>query len=135
MSATDTSESVAVVRGFYEKIGEGKLDEASAFLHEDLVIKVPETLPYGGEYHGPAGFHEDMAAIIALFKPEPLEVVFLDATDPVVIHILGRFTSHETGESLEMEIIELFTVRDGKIIELDLYYKDPGLITQLAASR
>ena len=33
-----------------------------------------------------------------------------------------------------MDIVELFHVRDGKIVELDIYYKDPAAITALGAS-
>jgi hypothetical protein len=112
-------------------VAEGRLQEACAVLHEDLIIRVPAGLPYSGDYHGPDGFLEDMARIIELYEPKPLRVDYLTASNPVVLKILGRFTARASGRTLDTDIVELFTVRDGKIAELDIYYKDPAAVTAL----
>lgn len=125
------TETGAVVRYFYGLVEEGRLEEACSVLHEELVIRVPPGLPYSGDYHGPAGFLDDMARIIELFEPKPVRVDYLAEGEPTVIKILGRFTSRSSGHSLETEIVELYYVRDGKISELDIYYKDPAAITAL----
>jgi ketosteroid isomerase-like protein len=130
--STATGSNLAVVKGFYDLVGQGKLEEAEAFLHEDLVIKVPPGMPYSGEYRGPQGFRDDMAAIMELYDPKPLNVEYFDNEDPVVIKIDGGFTSKATGEHHHQDIVELFYVRDGKIVELDIYYKDPAAVNRLA---
>lgn len=126
-----TEEGGATVRKFYGLIMEGKLEDACGVLHEELIIRVPPGLPYSGDYHGPDGFLDDMSRIIELYEPVPVRVDYLATGDPVVLKILGRFTSRTTGRSLETDIVELFHVRDGKIAELDIYYKDPAAITAL----
>lgn len=127
-----TEKGEATVREFYGLVAEGRLEDACGVLHDELIIRVPPGLPYSGDYHGPAGFLDDMSRITALFEPKPVRVDYLGTTDPVVLKILGRFTSRTSGRSLETDIVELFYVRDGKIVELDIYYKDPAAITALA---
>jgi hypothetical protein len=57
---------------------------------------------------------------------------FFDAGDFVVVKATGRFTSHASGQSAVTELVELFTVRDGKLIDMDIYYKDPGAVAALS---
>jgi hypothetical protein len=133
VSATTIQDNVAIVREWYDHVMAGELEAAAAMMADDFVLHEPPGLPYGGEYHGPEGFLEVMQRITALFEPslaKPLQI--LDATNPVVILLRGRFTSRATGEVVEMDIVELYYVRDGKIAELDGYYKDPAAITAAA---
>ncbi len=133
MSATTTQDNVAIVREWYDLVMAGDLEAAAAMMADDFVLHEPPGLPYGGEYHGPEGFLEVMQRITALFEPslaKPLEI--LDATNPVVILLRGRFRSHATGEVVEMDVVELYYVRVGKIAELDGYYKDPAAIVAAA---
>ena len=37
-----------------------------------------------------------------------------------------------SGESVEMSLVEIYTVRGGLIVELDVYYKDPSAVALLA---
>jgi hypothetical protein len=132
MSATATSGGATVVRRFYELLGHGDVDGATALMHPELVIHEPAGLPYGGEYHGPAGFREITAAMLEEFETEPLgEVTCLDSAGPIVVQLVGRFTSRATGRSANMDVVELFTVRDGQIVDLDVYYRDPGAVAAL----
>ena len=134
MSTTTTTQgAVDIVRQWYELVLAGDLESAGAMMHDDFVLHEPAALPYGGEYHGAAGFFEIMGRINERFEAglaAPVE--YFDATDPVVIRLVGRFTSRATGETVEMSVVELYYVRDGKIAELDVYYKDPGAIAAIA---
>lgn len=38
-----------------------------------------------------------------------------------------------SGKSVEMGVAEIYTVRDGMIAELDVYYKDPAAVAALLA--
>ncbi len=130
MSTTTPQRSVDVVRNFYELLGQGKLEEASQSLHEDLVIHEAPELPYGGEFHGPQGLIDIMSQIVAFAEPSVVgELTYLD-TDPVVVLLRGRFT-RPSGAVAETDVVELHSVLDGKIVDLDIYYKDPGSVTAL----
>lgn len=134
MDATVSESSVDTVRRFYDLLSAGDLDAATELLDDELVIHEPAGLPYGGEYHGPGGFQDIMGRINGQFQPEMVgPVTCLDSGNPVVVRLVGRFTSRATGRSVEMDVVELFTVRQGRIVILDVYYKDPGAVAALVA--
>lgn len=58
---------------------------------------------------------------------------YLLADDTVAIRGRLRLTSRASGQSVEMSLVEIYTVRDGLIVDLDVYYKDPSAVTALLA--
>ena len=129
MGTTTTENGLPTVREFWDRLKARRLGDAELLLHDDLVIRMPPSLPYGGVYHGRAGFRDNLARITALFEPENLRFDYLDATNPVVIRILGRFTAKANGKSAETDLTNLYYVRNGRIAEIDVYYKDPAAIS------
>jgi ketosteroid isomerase-like protein len=55
----------------------------------------------------------------------------LSEGDTVAVRFRLAFTSGATGKSVEMGMVEVYTVRDGLIVELHVYYKDPSAVTAL----
>jgi ketosteroid isomerase-like protein len=105
---------------------------AFAFLHDDVVVREPPDLPFGGEYHGPEGYlaardKVDSLAVAELAGPVTLH----DAGDLVVMRVTGRFTSRATGTALVTEFVELYTIRDGRIAVLDVYVRDTQALATL----
>ncbi|MEV3905060.1 nuclear transport factor 2 family protein [Mycobacterium sp. NPDC050551] len=130
-----TGTSLAVVSRFGTALNENNLDEACALLHEDLVVHEAGGLPYSGDYHGPQGFVDLLTAMTENLEltPGPINRAPLD-DDTVVSRFRLRFTARLTGRSTEMNLVELYTVSDGLIIALDVYYKDPSAVTALLAT-
>jgi hypothetical protein len=109
----------------------GRLDEAAQLLHEDLVVHEAPGLPYGGEYHGPKGFFELLGKITSVLTIDQVETRLLEADDTVFsVSALG-FISQVSDDRVDTDVVELFKVRDGLIVDLDIFYKDPGAITAL----
>jgi uncharacterized protein len=131
--STTTQSPLEVVTTWYDHVMAGELEEAAAMMSDDFVLYEPPALPYGGTYHGPQGFFEIMGKINELFEPslaKPLE--YLDAGNPVIIKLTGAFKSRATGETVLMDVVELYYVRDDKIVAMDGYYKDPAAIVAAA---
>ncbi|ORA20611.1 hypothetical protein BST14_01070 [Mycobacterium arosiense ATCC BAA-1401 = DSM 45069] len=57
-----------------------------------------------------------------------------DDQEIVVLYYLLTFTAHASGESVEMKVAEVVSVRDGLIVELDVFYKNPSALTTLLAA-
>jgi hypothetical protein len=53
--------------------------------------------------------------------------------DKVVLYYRLTFTARASGESVEMSMAEVFTVHDGLIVELDVFYKNPSAVEALLA--
>jgi uncharacterized protein len=124
----------ATVGRFMQAIVEERLDDARSLLHADFVAYEAGGLPYSGEYRGPQGFFDLLAKMT-----ESLELTLgpapqcLLAGDSVAVRSRVTFTARASGKSVEMKLVEVYTVRDGLIVELDVYYKDPSAVAALLA--
>jgi uncharacterized protein len=49
----------------------------------------------------------------------------------VALRFSLTFTSRATGKSVEMNLVEIYTLANDTIIDLDVYYKDPSAVTAL----
>jgi len=49
----------------------------------------------------------------------------------VAIYYRLTLTSRASGQSVEMRVAELFSVREGRITELDVFYKSPSAVAAL----
>jgi hypothetical protein len=108
-----------------------KIAEARRLLADELVVHEPPGLPYGGEYHGPDGFFELFGKITGSLDLRVKEHALREAGDIAVTHAVMTFTLHASGQSVETSVCELATVRGGQIVDLDIYYKDPGAVATL----
>ncbi|MCV7171526.1 nuclear transport factor 2 family protein [Mycobacterium manitobense] len=129
-----TGTSLAVVSRFGTALNQNRLDEACALLHEELVVHEAGGLPYSGDYHGPRGFVDLLTAMTEKLEltPGPINRAPL-GDDTVVSRFRLRFTARVSGRFTEMNLVEIYTVSDGLIIALDVYYKDPSAVTALLA--
>ncbi len=134
--APDTADnSVATVRRFMAATGAEGRNERRSLLHDDFVVHEAGGLPFSGDYHGPQGFFEllntmnDVLEVaVGPITTDPL------GNDAVAARFRLTFTSRASGKSVEMGLVEIYTVRDGRIAELDVYYKDPAAVAALLAT-
>jgi len=128
------SAEAAVVQRFLDGFNEGDLEKALACLHPEVVVKESgEPLPYAGTYIGPDGLSE----LVEILQRQGLHESFnsydvLDAGDVVVSRIDIRLT-HTSGRLADSRVVEIYTVKDGVIVDVDVFYKDPAPIAELAA--
>ncbi len=106
---------------------EQRLDEMLELIHPDFVIPVANCLPYGGQHVGRDGFlamgRRFAETWTILDHHHPSE--FIDIGDGRVLVRNGPvFQSRQTGRSVAFEMVEILTVRDGKLISLIPYYFD-----------
>jgi ketosteroid isomerase-like protein len=124
----------ATVGRFMDAIVAGKLDDARSLLHDDFVVYEAGGVPYSGDYHGPSGFFEllkKMAEVVMLTPGPTIEHLLAD--DTVAMRYRLAFTARASGNSVEMSVVEVYTMRDGLIVELDVYYKNPSAVAALLA--
>jgi ketosteroid isomerase-like protein len=127
-------EPQATVSRFMEAIVEERLDDAGSLLHDEFVAYETGGVPYSGEYRGPQGFFDLLAKMTEgmEFTLGPAPQCLL-AGDSVAVRSQVTFTARASGKSVEMRLVEIYTVRDGLITELDVYYKDPSAVAALLA--
>jgi ketosteroid isomerase-like protein len=124
--------SLDIVRRFSEALHRKHMKEARAFLHDDVVVHEAGGLPYSGDYHGPQGFFDLLATMNETLELNPGHTsrdVLSDNT--VVCRFRLTFTARASGKNTEMSLIELYRISQGRIIELDVFYKNPSAVAAL----
>jgi ketosteroid isomerase-like protein len=109
---------IDVVKTFYDSLAKGDVPTAFSILDPAVEWSVPESLPYGGVYHGPDAVRQYRGQIEAHladgFRLTPEE--FLSQGERVVV--LGRLRgkARATGIEVDVPFAHVWTVRDGKVV-------------------
>jgi uncharacterized protein len=130
--ATLAEDSRATVERFVNALVANRLDDARGLLHDDLVVYESGGVPFSGEYHGAQGFFDLLAEInrnLELTLDSAVQYLVAGAT--VAMCSRMKFAARDSGKSVEVGLVEIYTVRDARIVKLDVYYKDPSAVAAL----
>ncbi len=128
--STNSHDAKAVVGQFYAAIGGWDEEALRAVLHEDAELHQPATLPYGGVYRGPDAMMKLWKdVILPLSSPDDfvLEAMAVDG-DRVAVLIRSKMNDKP------VFACEKYTVRDGRIAEIRMYWFDPTPVAEAAAA-
>lgn len=120
-----TEESRATVEAMYAAGMAGDVRRLLACLHEDLVLHEPPQLPWGGVYHGPAGFQELFARASPYIDVAgaTIESVIADGDRVASVMHVPIF-----GSNVRATVAETWTVWDRQIVLGRVYWFDVGLL-------
>ncbi|MCO5169501.1 MAG: nuclear transport factor 2 family protein [Planctomycetes bacterium] len=110
--------NVELVRRGYEAFERKDLDGVAAGFGDDCEIEFigPESIPYAGSYHGPAGMKEALRKYLETCDVLESEVDELhEAGDVVTVLTHERCRAKATGREWRTRKAHVFTLRDGKI--------------------
>ncbi len=117
------------IDSFFAAIAAGDIAAMEALLHSDFVITESEALPYGGVYRGVAGWRDLLAKIGKTWtRLKPTVTVFVGESSPFAIMMDITLTSVATGKTLSTKVFELYSVQDGKIIDIKPFYWDTAAV-------
>jgi hypothetical protein len=109
------------------------MDAATATTSDSAEIVIPESLPWGGTYTGPAGFKEMIGKFVSNFdevNPTPQEFIEADG-GRVVVTVKGGGKT-KSGNELNIDSIWLYKVDDGKIEHAEFYGDTATAVKALA---
>jgi ketosteroid isomerase-like protein len=123
--------NVALVRSFQDRFSKGDVDYVLSILADDIVVHEAPNVPYPGDHRGKDGFKKLAAAFGQVWDRKRL--VDLDVMpagpDRVVLAARSDVVAKPTGTSLMLRVIEIYTIRDGKIAEILVHYWDTAEMT------
>jgi ketosteroid isomerase-like protein len=124
--------NVEVVERFEDAFVRGDMDEVLSLLTPDIVVHEAQSLPYPGDHRGHDGFIRLADAFNSVWEiVSDLDLAFLDAGEAhVVVLVAFDVVTRQTGVPLRLRLVEVYTVRDGRIAELDVYYRDTAAIVE-----
>ena len=103
----------------------GNWDVVRPFVADDIVLRVPETLPWGGERHGWAGYQQALTIMTGFFADIAVsEVSFTPVEDTVIIRMIISARVVPTGKPIAMPLLEVWRVRDGKVCDITAFFFD-----------
>lgn len=123
-------DNIAVIRKFYDYLAKGDRDGAYAnVVADDCVLYETGVLPYGGVYHGRELMKGTLKGVIARFDEFEFEIFnYLAGGDEVVVHLEIRGVGRESRKPFSTAIMELWRIRDGKVIELRPFLYDAAAV-------
>lgn len=145
MGAPSPDDAWAVLERFYAAeaayvaaggFGKASYDEVAAHLDPEVVLYQAPGLPFTGT--GTWRGHEGMERFLVAFSEAWESMEFLDQEHwgdggTVVVRNRVRFRARATGREVDTLILQLVTVRNGRILEFRPFYWDPKAIADACA--
>ena len=126
-----SQETTDAVRRLYDALNSGDAEGVMACLDPEIEFWEPEVLPHGGPRHGHEGMQAFLGEVMETYENPHLELERIhDAGDVAVTEARFSGTVRSTGESLDVPMVEVVRVRDGRWVEARVY---PETATMLAA--
>jgi AcrR family transcriptional regulator/ketosteroid isomerase-like protein len=129
-------ENSDVVQRVFAAVGRLDIDALLAQYAPEVVVREPPSLPHGGEHRG---LEQVRAAAIAWGRTWlPYQVDLEHASTPEIFalsddRVAARWRLQATGDrgqELDVEVIELYRLKDRLVRELDTYYQDTAAMTR-----
>ena len=118
-----TEHSKRIVNRVYDAIIAGEAEQVFAALHPDFCAEIPPVVPWGGSHHGAVAFGRDvLPSVLGVVDMATLQVRSLFGEGEKVFATATLKTIDHLNEIL---IGEEWTVRDGKVASLRVFYFDP----------
>jgi len=116
-----------VIADFAAALFRGDLDLVKQLMHPDFFIHEAESLPYGGVHRGLEGILTVFKGINSSWANVSNNVLEIhgqpnDSQFFMMADLSG--TSHKTGRSFKISVLERYVVEDGKLKEIHPHYFD-----------
>ncbi|HTZ71657.1 MAG TPA: nuclear transport factor 2 family protein [Acetobacteraceae bacterium] len=130
----EENESLKVVKTMAANGILGRWDIVKQYVSDDLVMHLPPGLPFGGDYLGWEGYLQTFKELGAFFTDlKSGEQEFACHGNKVIVmaSLHGRIA--KTGKPISFPITAIWTVEDGKVVDIVPFYYDTKTICDLAA--
>jgi len=103
----------------------GNWDIVRPYVADDIVLHVPQSLPWGGDSHGWEGYQQALITMGKFFAVMDVEdVTFTPIDDSVIIRLTIKGSIAATGKAFAMPLLEVWRVKDEKVFDITAYFFD-----------
>lgn len=106
----------------------GDADGARALFSPAIRILQPASLPHGGTHEGREGMDRMAALFGEHWAREISDFRLVDGGDSAVQQTTQTWTSHRTGRSATVEVVELFMEAHGTIAQIQVFPQDTHVL-------
>ena len=117
--------NLAIVKAAYAASAKGDWDKFFAGVTDETEFHEAPSLPYAGTYRGKADIMRGTKQVFGAWEDFSYQIMqYTAGGDLVVAHIMISGIGRKTGKSFSMPIMEMWRLRDGKVVELRPFYWD-----------
>ena len=128
-----SKQHIDLVKKVYAAGAEGDWDTLEGYLHPDFAVVEPDSAPYVGRFEGIEGFKEVFGIVFSFYDELTLDHRAFCSGDNHVMVLLGfGGKSKKTGESFEVDMIEMFEIKDDKLVEIKPFYFNTDTLHKMA---
>lgn len=131
-----SQENLENTRRLFKAVEERDVVGVLAAYDPEIVIRDATSLPYGGVYKGLEEAKQHIEGAAYTWNPFQLEAqrkmdaIFLDAGEYVVVLWCLKGLDTSSGRKLKVPTVSVDKMREGKIVESQMFYADTAAITQ-----
>lgn len=135
-------ENLEATRRLFKAVEKRDVTGVLAAYAPEVIIRDAESLPYGGVYHGLEGAMQHAEGALQTWNSlqpssaeRQMDGMFLDAGDYVIVlwRLKGRDVTCD--RTLNSPTVSVYKLRDGKIVESQMFYSDTTAIVQFLQGR
>ena len=118
-------ENVEIVRRMYDAFARGDYETSLSYNDSEIEFSQPGDEPGGGTYHGHEGVIEAFAKWLGAWDDYGVEAEeLIDFGDDVLARTRHHGRGKGSGVEVEMQIFQLLTLRNGKVVRMRMYYDE-----------
>lgn len=127
----DSLSPLDVIRLGYQRYAARDFAGVFELLADDIVVWQTDELPWGGEHQGHEGARKffGLHAQYTAATPEP--IAFLPAGKHVAVYGKLRGNANATGNTIDLDIVHLWQVENGKINRFEAFIDTPAMLIAL----
>ena len=105
------------------KAGGANFDEFAATMDDKVVLHQTPDLPWGGEFVGVEQYADWAAHMSSVFEMVDVQdAEFVETADKVVVLCTLVTRARATGQTMKRPMVQVVTVRQGKIVDFRPFY-------------
>ncbi|MDV6264588.1 nuclear transport factor 2 family protein [Rhodococcoides yunnanense] len=118
----------------YIATGGKDFSEIASTLDPECVMYQPDSMPYAGEWHGHDGLERWMAAFGDTWASLTVEnpTFYPSGADHIFVRSTVVARAKRTGTDITWPLLQMITVRDGRILDMQPFHWDTVPITAAA---
>ncbi|MBF5046412.1 nuclear transport factor 2 family protein [Aggregicoccus sp. 17bor-14] len=124
--------NLQLIQEAYAAYARGDVAAVFSLLHPDVEIHQTPLLPWGGDHRGHAGARTFFQRLGEHTQAVPQPEQYLAAGDDVVAVGRLRGRARASGRPIDLAIVHVWTVREGRIVRFTAYIDTPAMLQALA---
>jgi ketosteroid isomerase-like protein len=125
------NDNVELVRRGYEAYARRDVAAVMALLDPEIEVVQTELLPWGGVHRGLAGAQTFFRLLAEHTDAMPEPAAYIPAGSDVAVVGRLRGTARASGKSIDLDIVHVWTVREGRLARFAAYIDTPAMLEAL----